>query len=165
MTASGGKPSPVEVPAAEKQRLDKWLWFARVVKTRSLAARLVEAGHVRVNAVRVDNAAKGVRLGDVLTVALDRGGVRVLRGPPAGRPAGALHGSQDPVRGPVRARRDPARRRRGLGVARHADAPASWPAAPAGPCLRALGKGGSTAHLRPKALGPHRRDGGRAGKQ
>ena len=79
MTAGGGKPGSFEVPVAEKQRLDKWLWFARVVKTRSLAARLVGEGHVRVNAVRVDNAAKGVRPGDVLTVALDRGGVRVLR--------------------------------------------------------------------------------------
>ena len=77
MTAAG-KPDPVEA-AADKQRLDKWLWFARVVKTRSLAARLVSAGHVRINAVRVDNPAKGVRPGDVLTVALDRGGVRVLR--------------------------------------------------------------------------------------
>ncbi len=76
MTASG-KPSPV-APAADRQRLDKWLWFARVVKTRSLAAKLVGEGHVRVNAVRVDNPAKSVKTGDVLTVALDRQ-VRVLR--------------------------------------------------------------------------------------
>ena len=61
-----------------RQRLDKWLWFARVVKTRSLAARLVEEGHVRINAVRTDNPAKSVRPGDVLTIALDRH-VRVLR--------------------------------------------------------------------------------------
>ncbi len=77
MTA-GGKPGPLGAPA-DRQRLDKWLWFARVVKTRSLAARLVSDGHVRINAVRVDNPAKGVRTGDVLTVALDRGSVRVLR--------------------------------------------------------------------------------------
>jgi ribosome-associated heat shock protein Hsp15 len=61
-----------------RQRLDKWLWFARVVKTRSLAARLVEAGHVRINSQRTDNPAKGVRCNDVLTIALDRQ-VRVLR--------------------------------------------------------------------------------------
>lgn len=61
-----------------RQRLDKWLWFARVVKSRTGAAKLVEGGHVRVNAVRTDNPAKTVRPGDVLTVALDRD-VRVLR--------------------------------------------------------------------------------------
>jgi ribosome-associated heat shock protein Hsp15 len=61
-----------------RQRLDKWLWFARVIKSRTGAARLVEAGHVRVNAVRADNPAKTVRPGDVLTIALDRQ-VRVLK--------------------------------------------------------------------------------------
>lgn len=63
---------------ASTQRIDKWLCFARVVKTRSLAAKLVEAGHVRINGVRSDNAAKVLREGDVLTVALERQ-VRVLR--------------------------------------------------------------------------------------
>ncbi|WP_395665390.1 RNA-binding S4 domain-containing protein [Methylocella sp.] len=63
---------------AETQRLDKWLWFARVTKSRSLAARLVADGHVRVNAKRVDAPAKGVSPGDVLTVSLERQ-VRVLR--------------------------------------------------------------------------------------
>jgi ribosome-associated heat shock protein Hsp15 len=63
---------------AGRQRLDKWLWFARVMKSRTGAAKLVEDGHVRVNAVRADNPAKGVRPGDVLTVALDRQ-VRVLK--------------------------------------------------------------------------------------
>jgi ribosome-associated heat shock protein Hsp15 len=60
------------------QRLDKWLWFARVVKTRSLAARLVAGGYVRVNARRVQSPAKSIGPGDVLTIALDRR-VRVLR--------------------------------------------------------------------------------------
>lgn len=63
---------------AEKQRLDKWLWFARVVRTRSLAARLVGEGHVRVNAQRTETPAKPVGPGDVLTIALERQ-VRVLR--------------------------------------------------------------------------------------
>lgn len=65
-------------PAETRQRLDKWLWFARVIKSRTSAAKLVEDGHVRVNAVRTDNPAKGVRIGDVLTIALDRQ-VRVLK--------------------------------------------------------------------------------------
>ncbi len=63
---------------AERQRLDKWLWFARVVKSRSLAAQLVSAGHVRLNARRIDTPAKAVGRGDVLTIALERQ-VRVLK--------------------------------------------------------------------------------------
>ena len=59
------------------QRLDKWLWFARVVKTRPLAKALVEAGKVRVNRDRVTSADRLVRLGDVLTVIVG-GRVRVL---------------------------------------------------------------------------------------
>lgn len=52
-----------------RQRLDKWLWFARFAKTRTAAARLVSDGFVRVNGARVDNPAKNVGAGDVLTVA------------------------------------------------------------------------------------------------
>ncbi len=61
-------------PAATvlKQRLDKWLWFARVVKSRTLAATLVSEGHVRVNSERCDTPAKAVKPDDVLTVALER---------------------------------------------------------------------------------------------
>ncbi len=56
----------------DRQRLDKWLWFARFAKTRTLAAKLVTAGFVRVNGQRVDNAAKAVAVGDVITLALSR---------------------------------------------------------------------------------------------
>ncbi|HEY0145760.1 MAG TPA: RNA-binding S4 domain-containing protein [Methylovirgula sp.] len=65
-------------PVAEKQRLDKWLWFARVVKTRRQAVELIEAGYVRVDAQRVEVPAKLVSPGMVLTVALGRR-VRILR--------------------------------------------------------------------------------------
>ena len=61
----------------DRQRLDRWIWFARVVKSRSLATRLAEAGHVRVNGQRTANAAKPLAIGDVLTIALERD-VRVL---------------------------------------------------------------------------------------
>ena len=54
------------------QRLDKWLWFARFVKTRTLASALVEAGKVRLNRVRVEKPAQVVRPGDVLTISLGR---------------------------------------------------------------------------------------------
>ena len=63
---------------AGRQRIDKWLWHARVVRTRTAAAALASSGHVRLNGARVDAASQPVRLGDVLTVALDRR-VRVLK--------------------------------------------------------------------------------------
>ena len=62
----------------ERQRLDKWLWHARVVKARTSAAALVEAGHVRINGVREKAPGHGVKPGDVLTIALERE-VKVLR--------------------------------------------------------------------------------------
>lgn len=55
-----------------RQRLDKWLFFARVVKSRTLAAKLVEAGHVRVNRDKATQASHMVKQGDVLTIGLDR---------------------------------------------------------------------------------------------
>jgi ribosome-associated heat shock protein Hsp15 len=57
---------------ADRQRLDKWLWFARFAKSRTLAAKLVQSGYVRINGQRVDNAAKAVAVGDVVTIALVR---------------------------------------------------------------------------------------------
>jgi ribosome-associated heat shock protein Hsp15 len=71
-------PDPNSGMIAERQRLDKWLWFARLVKTRKQAVRLVEQGYVRVDARRAGAASKSVRPGDVLTIALERQ-VRVLR--------------------------------------------------------------------------------------
>ena len=62
----------------DRQRIDKWLWHARVVRTRQAAAELATSGHVRVNALRVDAASRAVRPGDVVTVALDNA-VRVLK--------------------------------------------------------------------------------------
>lgn len=77
-------------PANGAQRIDKWLWFARVIKTRTLAAGLVTDGRVRVNRERVLKPSHSVRPGDVITVAVGPR-VRVLevvlagerRGPPA----------------------------------------------------------------------------------
>jgi ribosome-associated heat shock protein Hsp15 len=62
----------------DRQRIDKWLWHARVVRTRSAAAALAGSGHVRVNGARISAASHAVKAGDVLTVALDRT-VRVLK--------------------------------------------------------------------------------------
>jgi ribosome-associated heat shock protein Hsp15 len=62
----------------DRQRIDKWLWHARVVRTRAAAADLAASGHVRINGRRVDAPSRAVWPGDVVTVALDRA-VRVLK--------------------------------------------------------------------------------------
>jgi ribosome-associated heat shock protein Hsp15 len=62
----------------DRQRIDKWLWHARVVRTRSAAAALVGGGLVRLNNERVVQPSRPVRPGDVVTVALDRN-VRILK--------------------------------------------------------------------------------------
>jgi ribosome-associated heat shock protein Hsp15 len=62
----------------DRQRIDKWLWHARIVRTRSAAAALTASGHVRINGQRIDAPSRAVRPGDVVTVALDRA-VHVLK--------------------------------------------------------------------------------------
>ena len=64
--------------ASDRQRIDRWLWHARLVRTRSAAASLVSAGHVRINCARIDAPSRVVRTGDVITVALGRS-VRVVK--------------------------------------------------------------------------------------
>jgi len=59
-------------------RLDRWLWFARFCKSRSLAARLCESGTVRINRTPIDKAAAQIKPGDVLTFPLGRQ-IRVVR--------------------------------------------------------------------------------------
>lgn len=59
-------------------RLDKWLWFARFVKSRALATRLVAEGNMRVNGAPTQKAHHGVKAGDVLTFALGPH-IRVIR--------------------------------------------------------------------------------------
>lgn len=72
----------------DRQRIDRWLWHARLVRTRADAAALAGAGYVRVNGMRIDAPGRMVRAGDVITVALDRRvrvvkirGFRARRGP------------------------------------------------------------------------------------
>jgi ribosome-associated heat shock protein Hsp15 len=75
--AASTEPQTV-VGADNGQRLDKWLWYARVVKSRTLAAALVQDGKVRINRERIAKPSQTVRPGDVITVAVHRR-VRVLR--------------------------------------------------------------------------------------
>lgn len=65
-------------PELDRQRIDRWLWHARLVRTRSAAAALADSGYVRVNGMRIDAPGRMVRAGDVITVALERN-VRVLK--------------------------------------------------------------------------------------
>lgn len=74
---------------AASQRIDKWLHFARVVKSRSLAAKLATSGRVRINAAKTEHAAAMVKVGDVLTMTLERrvlvyrvAAIGARRGPP-----------------------------------------------------------------------------------
>jgi ribosome-associated heat shock protein Hsp15 len=60
------------------QRLDKWLWCARLAKTRTGAARLIEAGKIRINGDRVLKSSRLVQSGDVVTAAFV-GRVAVVR--------------------------------------------------------------------------------------
>ncbi|MCA0407347.1 MAG: RNA-binding S4 domain-containing protein [Proteobacteria bacterium] len=53
-----------------RQRLDKWIWFARFQRSRERCAELVRAGHVRVNGRRETSPGAFIKCGDVLTLAL-----------------------------------------------------------------------------------------------
>lgn len=73
---------------SETQRLDKWLWYARFFKSRSLATRVCAKGRIRVNGQGVKKAHHGLRAGDVLTFPQGRhirvvrvAGLGALRGP------------------------------------------------------------------------------------
>jgi ribosome-associated heat shock protein Hsp15 len=58
-------------------RIDKLLWQLRLTKTRALAQKLVVAGHVRRNGVRVLRTSQDIAPGDTLTLPLPAG-VRVI---------------------------------------------------------------------------------------
>jgi ribosome-associated heat shock protein Hsp15 len=76
------KTKPEHMPASEDarqaQRLDKWLWHARIVKTRSLAAQFVDKGKFRINREKVSKPSHAVKAGDVITAAIF-GRVRILQ--------------------------------------------------------------------------------------
>ncbi len=53
-------------------RIDKWLWYARITKSRTLAQKLAVSGHVRLNKEKVAAAKTAVKPGDVLTITMPR---------------------------------------------------------------------------------------------
>ena len=62
---------------SEDVRLDKWLFAARIFKTRTLATVAVNGGKVHVNGARV-KPSRDVRLGDVIAVTRDRAGIEIV---------------------------------------------------------------------------------------
>lgn len=76
MTKAGDAGAPAARETA--QRLDKWLWFARVAKSRTLAATAVSEGKIKVNRVKAEKPSQTVKVGDVITSRLSRT-VRVLK--------------------------------------------------------------------------------------
>lgn len=76
---------------AETMRLDRFLWFARLTRTRGQAQSLAAGGHLRIDGRPVDRAAAAVRPGNILAYLDHRGAVRIIRiealpsrrGPPA----------------------------------------------------------------------------------
>lgn len=64
---------------AATMRLDRFLWFARVVKKREWAQAMAAAGTLRIDGRRIERAAAAVRVGDTLTFMGAGDRVRVIR--------------------------------------------------------------------------------------
>lgn len=105
------KKAPDEGEPPRSCRLDKWLWFARVVRSRTIAAGLIEDGKARLNRSKVVKPSQEVRAGDVLTVAVGPR-VRVIKVLALGKRRGpALEARQlyedlTPVNEPILENRD-----------------------------------------------------------
>lgn len=55
-----------------RQRIDKWLFFTRMAKSRSLAQTLVSGGCIRVNGSRIAQPSVNIKPGDMVEITLDR---------------------------------------------------------------------------------------------
>jgi ribosome-associated heat shock protein Hsp15 len=78
-TAEPASPPNPNGQPGDKLRLDRWLFFSRLVKSRSLAAKMIEHGNVRVNGQKTHQAKRAVGPGDVLTVTLPHGREEAVR--------------------------------------------------------------------------------------
>lgn len=54
--------------AGQGQRVDQWLWYARITKSRTLAQALIERGKVRVNKQKIERSSYGLKAGDTITL-------------------------------------------------------------------------------------------------
>jgi ribosome-associated heat shock protein Hsp15 len=59
-------------------RIDRFLFFIRLIKSRTLAQGVIETGHVRIDGKRVEKSSEEVRIGSTIALPLN-GKVRVLR--------------------------------------------------------------------------------------
>jgi ribosome-associated heat shock protein Hsp15 len=59
-------------------RIDRFLFFIRLVKSRTLAQGVIETGLVRINGKRVEKPSENLAVGDTIALAL-HDSVRVLR--------------------------------------------------------------------------------------
>tara|TARA_B100001564_G_scaffold346186_1_gene345630 strand:- start:75 stop:485 length:411 start_codon:yes stop_codon:yes gene_type:complete len=55
------------VKSNETIRIDKWLWFARFFKNRTVSARIISQGKVRLNGKRISKPSTTLKKGDALT--------------------------------------------------------------------------------------------------
>ncbi len=62
----------------KKIRIDKWLWWARFFKTRSLSTKIISKGLVRVNSRRIFKPSVEIKVDDVLTFTSGKS-VRVIK--------------------------------------------------------------------------------------
>ena len=60
-------------------RIDRFLWFARIAKTRDIAQAMATSGHLRIDGRAIDKAASSIRIGCVVAFATPSGRVRALR--------------------------------------------------------------------------------------
>jgi ribosome-associated heat shock protein Hsp15 len=76
--ADGGGAVPAIAGGGPSLRIDKFLWFVRLAGSRTLAQKMAETGHIRVNGRRIERAHAAIRPGDLITFPQD-GHVRVVR--------------------------------------------------------------------------------------
>lgn len=62
--------APSDAQSSQRLRVDKWLWYARVTKTRTLAQKLVSSGAVRIDSIRVTGPDYKIAPGMVLTMSV-----------------------------------------------------------------------------------------------
>jgi len=110
VTAASAKPDGSSHTSPNGQRLDKWLWFVRATKSRTLAAEFIAEGKVRVNGERVEKPAALVKLGDTVALVMrERMRILVVRGFAERRGsadvAAALYEDKTPREDPAESRR------------------------------------------------------------
>lgn len=71
--------------SGSRQRIDKWLFFARMIKSRSLAQAHIQDGHVRVNGERVVQPSHHIKVGDRVELSLQRRDVVLIVKQPGAR--------------------------------------------------------------------------------